>query len=112
MGVFRRVCRASELGEGQSRVVEVDGKLIALFCHGGQYFAIDDVCMHMGASLSDGTVEDAIVTCPWHGWRFRLTDGAWADSPRVRTGCYSVRLAGDDIQIQYPPEPAQPETPS
>lgn len=101
---FQKVCRAADLAEGQTRVVELNGKLIALFCHEGRYYAIDDVCPHMGASLSGGEVEQGIVTCPWHGWRFRLADGAWADSPRVRTGCYSVRLVGDDVEVEYPPE--------
>ena len=109
MAEFRRVCAASELAEGQTRVLQIDGKLIAVFRHGGQFFAIDDVCPHMGASLSDGEVEQGIVTCPWHGWRFRLADGAWADSPRVKTGCYSVRVQGDDLQIQFPPEPNKAE---
>jgi nitrite reductase (NADH) small subunit/3-phenylpropionate/trans-cinnamate dioxygenase ferredoxin subunit len=56
----------------------------------------------MGASLSGGYVEDGIVTCPWHYWRFRLSDGAWADNPRVKTGCYRVQVVGDEIQLEVP----------
>ena len=48
----------------------------------------------MGASLSGGYVENGVVTCPWHAWRFRLADGAWADNPRIKIGCYPVRVAG------------------
>ena len=39
----------------------------------------------MGASLSGGYVENGVVTCPWHAWRFRLTDGAWADNLASRS---------------------------
>jgi|SRR5581483_1686823 len=100
MAGFRTVCQVSDIAEGQARAFEVNGKLVAVFCDGGQYFAIDDVCPHMGASLSEGLVEQGIVTCPWHGWRFRLCDGAWADSPRVKTGSYPVRVENNAIQIQ------------
>jgi nitrite reductase (NADH) small subunit len=100
MAEFQTVCRAEELPEGESRTVELGGKLIALFHHDGQYFAIDDVCPHMGTSLGGGYVEDGIVTCPWHAWRFRLADGAWADNPRLKIGCYAVRLENGVIQIQ------------
>jgi nitrite reductase (NADH) small subunit/3-phenylpropionate/trans-cinnamate dioxygenase ferredoxin subunit len=57
----------------------------------------------MGASLSGGCVENGIVTCPWHAWRFRLHDGAWADNPRIKIGSYPVRVQGEQLQIQVPP---------
>src|SRR5206468_572735 len=100
MPEFQTVCKVEELVEGEGRMVEINSKLIAVFLDQGQYFAIDDVCPHMGASLSGGLVENGIVTCPWHAWRFRLKDGAWADAPRVKIGCYPLRLLGDEIQIQ------------
>jgi nitrite reductase (NADH) small subunit/3-phenylpropionate/trans-cinnamate dioxygenase ferredoxin subunit len=100
MAEFQTVGRVGDLPEGEARTVEIGGKLIAVFCHGGQYFALDDVCPHMGASLAAGLVEGGIVTCPWHAWRFRLADGAWADNPRLKTGCYPVRVVGEEIQVQ------------
>jgi NAD(P)H-dependent nitrite reductase small subunit len=100
MADFRTVCRVGDLAEGEGTTVEAAGKLIAVFRANGQYFAIDDVCPHMGASLSGGYLEDGVVTCPWHAWRFRLRDGAWADNPRLKIGCYPVRVEGDEVQVQ------------
>ena len=100
MAEFHTVCRVQEVVEGEGKTVVVGPKLIAIFRQAGQYYAIDDVCPHMGASLSGGYVENNIVTCPWHAWRFRLTDGAWADNPRIKIGCYPVRVVGDDIQVE------------
>src|SRR5437868_2203926 len=105
MAEFRRVCTKSEVPEGEARTVEVAGKLIALFCVNGAYHAIDDMCPHMGASLSGGYVENGIVTCPWHAWRFRLNDGAWADNPRIKIGCYPVRVEDGAVQIQVEDAP-------
>jgi nitrite reductase (NADH) small subunit/3-phenylpropionate/trans-cinnamate dioxygenase ferredoxin subunit len=100
MADFQTVMRVGELPEGEARTIELGAKLVAVFCHQGQYHAIDDVCPHMGASLAGGHVENGIVTCPWHAWRFRLSDGTWADHPRLKIGCYAVRVAGDEIQVQ------------
>jgi nitrite reductase (NADH) small subunit len=100
MSEFRTVCKVGEVKEGEGRTVEVDKKLIAVFLHGGQYFAIDDICPHMGASLSGGHVESGVVTCPWHAWRFRLADGTWADYTKVKIGCYPVRVEAGEIQVQ------------
>jgi nitrite reductase (NADH) small subunit/3-phenylpropionate/trans-cinnamate dioxygenase ferredoxin subunit len=102
MSEFKTVCRVGELAEGEGKTVEVNNKLIAVFLEKGRYYAIDDVCPHMGASLSGGWVENGIVTCPWHAWRFRLEDGAWADYTKLKIGCYPVRVAGDVIQVQVP----------
>jgi len=100
MAEFHTVCKVEELPEGEGKTVCVGTKLVAVFRQGGQYFAIDDTCPHMGASLSAGYVENGIVTCPWHAWRFRLNDGAWADNPRIKIGCYQVRVAEEDVQVQ------------
>ena len=105
---FHHVCRADELPEGSATTVVVRKKLIAVFRDRGQYFAIDDVCPHMGASLAGGHVEGGTVTCPWHAWRFRLGDGAWADNPRIKIGSYPVRVAGVDVQVGIETGPAVP----
>jgi nitrite reductase (NADH) small subunit/3-phenylpropionate/trans-cinnamate dioxygenase ferredoxin subunit len=105
MAEFRTVCRVGELAEGEGRTVEVGNKLVAVFRTADGYFAIDDLCPHMGASLSGGYVENGIVTCPWHAWRFRLADGAWADCPRIKIGCYPVRVEGDEVQVQVEERP-------
>jgi nitrite reductase (NADH) small subunit/3-phenylpropionate/trans-cinnamate dioxygenase ferredoxin subunit len=106
MADFQTVAKVGDVFEGQGTVVAVGRKTIALFLVDGQYHAIDDTCPHMGASLAGGCVENGIVTCPWHAWRFRLSDGAWADNLRIKIGCYPVRVEGDKIQVQVPETPA------
>jgi nitrite reductase (NADH) small subunit len=93
------VCKVGDIPDGAAAVVTVGAKDIAVFHTDGKYYAIDDRCPHAGASLSGGHVEHGIVTCPWHAWRFRLSDGAWADNPRVKTACYPVYVNGDLIQV-------------
>jgi len=75
--------------------------------------AVADACPHMGASLADGTLEDGVVTCPWHGWRYDAASGKGLPPARpwacVRT--FEVKLEGDDVLVRIPePEPAQEES--
>jgi len=111
MSEFRTVCKVGDITEGEGRAFEVGNKLIAVFLERGQYFAIDDVCPHMGASLAGGYVENGVVACPWHAWRFCLTDGTWADYRKIKIGCYPVRVVEDQIQVQVI-EPATTSKPT
>jgi nitrite reductase (NADH) small subunit len=101
------VARAGEIADGEARVVTAPGNAVAVFRVGERYFAIDDVCPHMGASLAGGFVEEGIVTCPWHYWRFRLSDGTWADNPRIKIGSYPVHVVDDVIRVELPDPPAE-----
>jgi nitrite reductase (NADH) small subunit/3-phenylpropionate/trans-cinnamate dioxygenase ferredoxin subunit len=99
-GNWRTVCHVGDIAEGEGKTVIVASQLIAVFFTQGQYYAIDDTCPHMGASLSGGYLEEGIVTCPWHAWRFRLCNGVWADNPRIKIGSYPVRVEGENVQVR------------
>lgn len=102
MPQFVTLCRRQDLPEGQGRTFTVGQHLVAIFRQADQFYALNDLCPHMGASLAAGSVCDGIVVCPWHAWRFRLADGAWADNPRIKTDTYEVRVVGDEVQVGLP----------
>jgi nitrite reductase (NADH) small subunit len=93
------VTQVGSIAEGTGRAFAVAGRMIAVFNEGGEYFAIDDLCPHMGASLADGCVEEGIVACPWHAWRFRVSDGTWCDNPRIKIDSFPVRIVENQIQV-------------
>mgnify|MGYP006279687631 CR=1 FL=1 len=41
----------------------------------GNVFALRDTCPHRGTLLSKGAFDGREVECPYHGWRFRGSDG-------------------------------------
>lgn len=102
---WQTVARLDDLPPGGSFLVEFAGRDVALFREGDECYAIDDRCPHAGASLCGGAVEGGVVTCPWHHWSFRLSDGAWTGNPRVKTRAYAVRVVGDEIQLAAPAGP-------
>ncbi|HMO14220.1 MAG TPA: Rieske 2Fe-2S domain-containing protein [Pirellulaceae bacterium] len=102
MHEYQPVCKTTEIPEGEGRSFHVDRYVVAIFNVAGTFYAIDDRCPHMGVSLSTGHLEDCVVTCPLHAWRFDVRDGTWMESPRVKTTCFSVRVVGDQIEVAVP----------
>jgi nitrite reductase (NADH) small subunit/3-phenylpropionate/trans-cinnamate dioxygenase ferredoxin subunit len=102
---FVPVARLGDIPVGEGRTYAVGDRLVAVFFDGISYAAIDDICPHMGASLGSGPLRDGAVTCPWHAWRFRLSDGVWSDSSQLKVDVFDVRIVGDTIEVRVPPAP-------
>lgn len=101
---FTTVARVGDIAEGQGMAYAVNGRMVAVFNEKGEFHAIDDFCPHMGASLAGGYVENGIVACPWHAWRFGIRDGKWCDNPRIKIDAFETRVVGDEIQVRVPPK--------
>ena len=99
MPQFVTVARVGEITEGEGKTVTAGDRLVAIFLCEGRYLAIDDHCPHQGASLGAGCLESGTVVCPWHGWRFRLADGKWADNPRLGVDTFETRVIGEEVQV-------------
>lgn len=100
MSEFRTVAKVGEIPEGSGAAFEVDGRVVAVFHVDGRYWAIDDFCPHMGASLASGHLEDGVVSCAWHAWRFKVCDGTWCDNPRIKIDSFEVCVEGDEIRVR------------
>lgn len=101
MAEFVKVAKTTEIEPGGARLVEVNGKQIALFNVEGQFFAIDSTCSHKGGPLAEGEVSGHVVTCPWHLGRFDLRTGEVVGSPPQRAATrYGVRVTGTDIEVE------------
>ena len=96
---FVKVATTQEVVPGRCKTVEVSGSRIALFNAAGRFYAMDDTCTHLGGPLGEGTLDGAIVTCPWHGWQYDVSTGACQANPRIQLTCYEVRIDGDDVSI-------------
>lgn len=99
---FIKVATQSEIAPGTSKCVEANGKAIALFNVNGNFYALDDTCPHRGGPLSEGFVEDGVVTCPWHGWQFQLATGDCLTDPSTAQNKYEVKIEGNDVLINVP----------
>ena len=96
-----RVASTNELPPGSALAVEVGGRAIGLFNVDGVIYAIDNICTHDNAPLSEGVVTDGCVTCPWHGAQFDLATGQVMTPPAVEdVNTYEVVVSGDDVCLE------------
>jgi 3-phenylpropionate/trans-cinnamate dioxygenase ferredoxin subunit len=82
--------------------LRLPGHCIALFEHGGRYYALDDSCPHQGASLAAGKVEHGKVQCPAHGLRFDLASGCLQHEPSVRVATYPIHIEEGRVYLTLP----------
>lgn len=99
-GTFIPVGNIGDFVPGQGRKVTIDGRDVALFRLGQEFFAIDNLCLHRGGPLCEGFIEDNVVTCPWHGWSYEIRSGAMVQDPRVGVAKHDVHLDGDRVFVR------------
>ncbi len=96
---FLRATRIDEVPEGAIREFQIDGKTVAIACVSGKLYAIDNVCLHRGGPLGQGELSGSIVTCPWHGWQYDVTNGKLKINPAVALQCYPIEVRGQDVFV-------------
>ena len=103
MTTWHRVASASDVQEGEAFPAELNGTPIALYRVNGQVYAIDDMCTHEFANLSQGFVQDGVVECPLHAAQFDIATGQCLCGPAAQDlRTYPVRVEGDDIYVSAP----------
>ena len=95
-----KVAEASEIAPGQGKVVQAEGKMLAVFNCDGAFYAIDNTCLHRGGPLGEGDLDGTLVTCPWHGWQYDVRTGASTMNPAVRVGAYRVQVDGGGVFVE------------
>ena len=98
---FVKVITTGDLTPGNGTVVEIDGKPIALFNVGGQFYALDNTCVHRGGPLGEGYVDgiNLTVQCPWHGWVYSLVNGVSPVNPMAKVERFEVKVEGDEVLV-------------
>jgi len=99
MSEFFTAAKVSEIRPGNGKTVEIKGIPIAIFNVNGQFHAIHDTCLHAGGPIGEGYLEDHIVTCPWHGWKYDVITGQSPVVPTAKVQKYEVKVVGDEIQV-------------
>jgi 3-phenylpropionate/trans-cinnamate dioxygenase ferredoxin component len=98
------VAKTGDIPEGEARRVVADRIEIALVNLGnGTYVAVDDICSHAEASLSEGEVDvdDETIECPRHGSVFDLMTGRARSLPAtLPIATFPVKVEGDSILIE------------
>jgi nitrite reductase (NADH) small subunit len=97
-----RVAAAADVPAGEGRVLDANGRSLAVFNVDGAYHAVDNACPHRGGPLGDGDMDGPLVVCPWHGWRWDVTTGANANNPAVKVACFPVSVEAGEVFVELP----------
>jgi nitrite reductase/ring-hydroxylating ferredoxin subunit len=99
---WTRVARERDLQADTPVRVQAGGYGVLLYSHAGAVHAIAARCSHAGGPLEEGEVDGGLcVTCPWHGSRFRLADGAVVRGPATSPQpSFEVRTTEGNIEVR------------
>jgi len=91
------------LQENRVMTVTAGHKDICLTHFEGSICALDNKCPHQGGPLGEGSIENGILRCPWHGWDYYPCSGK---APGFDDGVepYPVEEREDGIYVGIPEE--------
>jgi nitrite reductase/ring-hydroxylating ferredoxin subunit len=90
------------------KAVQLEGKEILIANVGGNYYALGNRCTHAGGDLSQGLLEENIVTCPRHHAKFDVTTGKVVSHPKMALfhpkakdePTYQVKVENENIMVK------------
>lgn len=98
---FTPAANSAQLADNSMMKVRVGDADVLLVRQQGRVCALAHSCAHLGGPLSEGTLKDGSVVCPWHGSEFALEDGHVLNGPSTHDQpCYEVRESGGRIEIR------------
>jgi thiamine pyrophosphate-dependent acetolactate synthase large subunit-like protein/nitrite reductase/ring-hydroxylating ferredoxin subunit len=101
--VWTRVLDADELPEGRVKPVTCRHRTLCMTRHEGRYGALDNRCPHQGGPLGEGSIENGLLRCPWHGWDYDpITGKAPGYDDGVET--FEVEARDDGVYVGMPKE--------
>lgn len=91
---------SADVSEDTPMSAKVGDREIGVFKLGEEYFALEDVCPHAYALLSQGFVMGEEIECPLHGARFEIRSGKCTQEPGGRDlRCYQVKVENGRVFV-------------
>ena len=107
--VWHKVLDNDELAEGRVVSVTCEHRTLCLSKKDGEYGALDNKCPHQGGPLGEGTIENGLLRCPWHGWDY---DPITGKAPGFDDGveAFQVEQKEDGVYVGLPKEESHVNT--
>ena len=98
---WHRVGNADNVAQGAPLAATAGGAQIGVYLVGGTLYAIENICPHAFALLTDGWVEGDEVECPLHQAQFRISTGKCLREPADRDlATYPVKVEDGSILVR------------
>jgi len=66
----------------------------------GEFSAMENICLHRGGPLGQGTIEDGKIICPWHGWVWDPKTGQAPHNANAKLAVYPVKIENGDVLVE------------
>ncbi|MEM7767201.1 MAG: Rieske 2Fe-2S domain-containing protein [Pseudomonadota bacterium] len=105
---------ATDIPDTHARIIAPPGgERIAIFRSGSKIAAVSNVCRHQGGPLGEGRIIDGCITCPWHGFQYRMEDGQSPPPFTEKIATYRTRIENGVVFVHTTPNPpGTPQSPS
>jgi nitrite reductase/ring-hydroxylating ferredoxin subunit/uncharacterized membrane protein len=98
---FTPVLDSAALADNSMAKAAIEDASFLLVRQHGRVCALAHPCSHLGGPLSEGTLKDGSVVCPWHGSEFALDEGRVINGPATQAQpCFAVREHAARIEIK------------
>ncbi len=99
----------NELAENRVMTVTAGHKDLCLTHWKGEWTAMENRCPHQGGPLGEGSIENGLLRCPWHGWDF-CPHGGSSDDFDDGLETYPLKVEGDAVYVGLEEEPSHKPT--
>jgi nitrite reductase/ring-hydroxylating ferredoxin subunit len=98
---FTPVLESSSVPENSMRKATIEDASFLVVRQHQRVCALAHSCAHLGGPLSEGTLKDGSVVCPWHGSEFALADGRVLNGPATQAQpCFAVREQAGHVELR------------
>src|SRR5437899_12842550 len=95
---FVRLTSQSDLpAEGEAKEFPCGDKVICVAYVNRTISAMDNVCLHRGGPLGQGTIEGDKLVCPWHGWPGEPKTGDAAHNAAAKVAGSPMQIDDEDV---------------
>ncbi|MBD3257921.1 Rieske 2Fe-2S domain-containing protein [candidate division GN15 bacterium] len=91
----------ADVPPGKMLEKRIMARRVAVYNDHGTLYGLESDCKHMRASLTTGTVEDGVVTCKWHKWKYDLKTGECLTVKGVKLRLYDVEVEDDGVYVDF-----------
>ncbi len=79
--MYMRLCSIADIPAGEMKQFDLKDAEFLVVSLNGTLYCLDGRCTHAGAPLAEGSLNEDILTCPWHYSKFKITDGSVIGGP-------------------------------
>ena len=96
---WHKAAGLGELTEGRVKTAACGLETVCLTHFKGEYSALANACPHQGGPLGEGSIENGLLRCPWHGWDFDPITGKPPGGYDDGVRRYPVEIRDDGIYV-------------